>query len=188
MDMLFLNQLSATDWKRIAEKFQKDITDEAIKQAVKRLPPEIYPIHGPAINRKLISRRNSLVKDVLSYYRFLAQSVTVFGTDEAERFVLSGNKDTITLTVLDAAQHHRKLYQRTFYPNETKELYLLGLGGDDEFVSTISGKTKIRLHVDGGKGKNQYNLGAQKKLEVCDSKMDAACCEAVVRKQLRIED
>jgi hypothetical protein len=188
MDMLFLNQLSAADWKRIAEKFQKDITDEAIKQAVKRLPPEVYPVHGATITRKLMNRRNSIVKDVLSYYQFLARSVTVFGTDDAERFVLSGSKDSITLTVLDAAHSQRKLFQRTFYSKETKEVYLLGLGGDDVFVSTVAGKTKIRLHVDGGKGKNQYNLGDQEKIKVCDSGMDAACSEAVIRKQLRVEE
>jgi hypothetical protein len=188
MDMLFLNQLSYADWKGIAEKFQKDITDEAIKQAVKKLPPEIYPIHGATLTRKLVSRRNSLAKDVLSYYRFLARSVTVFGTDEGERFVLSGNRDSITLIVLDATRNQRQLYRRTFYSKETKEIYLLGLGGDDEFVAAISGKTKIHLHVDGGKGKNQYDISGQKKIKVCDSEMDAACCEAVIRKQLRVEE
>jgi hypothetical protein len=184
LDRLLLNQLSASDWQRIAQKFQKDLTDDVIKEAVKKLPPEIYALNGPVITRKLISRKNSLARDVLGYYLFLSRSLTVWGTDEEEYFHLSGNKDSITLLVTDTK--NRKIYQRTFYPRETKIIHLYGLGGDDVFEGTA--EIKIQIQMDGGIGKDQYTIRELKKIKVSDTKMDAARYEKILRKQLGIKD
>ncbi len=188
-DRTFLNQLDASDWERIIASFQSDLKDEVIREAVSQLPSEIYPINGAEMGQKLIDRRNTLGKDAMRYYRFLTRYVTVAGSDEAERFHITGNKDSLQLTVYRINKRDNKvIYQRTFKPEETNRLYLIGLGGDDEIKVEPTVATRIKLEVDGGKGHDNIQIQGKIKHKIYDSEADAKDYEKHLKYLLRIKD
>lgn len=188
LDRLLLNELSLSKWQEIVSAFQQHLSDEQIRNAVKLLPGEVYPLHGELITQKLLDRKKTLPLDVIKYYRFLAKEVTVYGTDKAERFELKGNSDSVTLTVRNEKDNSKIYYQRTFYPAETKKITLIGLDGDDVFVSDDNLKTKIKFDIDGGPGKNEYHIGDGVKVKSKDSDMDAKAYMIKLQKPLRIRE
>ncbi len=169
-DKTFLNELDEKDWKQVIEKFTKSLTDEKIAKAVKRLPAEIYAIDGQEIEQKLISRRNTLEKNALKYYRFISGTVDISGSEESELFVIKSKDDSLTVSMYEYKNGARgkKLYQRTFNPKETGFVYLNGLGGNDHFVTEDNGSSRIKIKIHGGDGSDVYDIKGKLKAEVFD--------------------
>jgi hypothetical protein len=127
MDRLFLNELTGNDWESISAKFHKNLSDSVITEAVNKLPSNIS---GEKIKRKLINRRNQMVKSLPRYYRFLAKSVTVPGTSGADVFDVKNDGDSVMVTL---TSKKAVIYKRTFCKKETKKIHLIGLGGGDVY-------------------------------------------------------
>jgi predicted phosphodiesterase len=155
-DRSFLNKPSSEQWVEQAKSLQKVLTDESIEASVKQLPEEIYKLHGEEIIRKLKSRRNHLQEYTLEHYKFLAREVDITGSDKREYFDVQhqtdGNVSVSIYKVNKSGDKSDKLYERKFLPDETKEVRLYGLGGDDIFNFSGEGKNKITVRVIGGDG------------------------------------
>lgn len=155
LDRFFLNQLNEEDWKREAESFVAKMTDAVIENAIAVQPREIRDISGPKIIQTLKDRRNFIVADVMEYYNFLAEIVSVTGSDKKELFDVTYNEDgSVLLKVYkidkDGNQSH-KMYERKFMVHLTDEIRLFGFDGDDKFVMHgTSDKIKVRLIGGGG--------------------------------------
>ena len=188
LDRLLLNGLGKEDWQQIAFRFQQQLPDSIIVAAVKQFPEQIYALHGNTITEKLLRRKATLASDVMRYYALLAKEVTVYGTDKAERFSLSGTKDSVTLTVSSIKDEAEICYKRTFYPEETKKITLLGLGGDDIFTVEQDLPAGIRVVIDGGKGQNEYKVSRALNVKMKDTDMDAKVYLKKLRKPLRVRD
>ena len=157
-DRTFLHELTAAQWEQEAKALQKALSDEVIDQAVKDLPPEVYPLHGPQLARIMKSRRDRLATYAAQHYAFLAREVDVPGSDKRERFDLdvkkNGNLELTVRKLSKAGEAGKKIYERTFVPGETKELRLFGRGGEDVFRLTGSGRSTITLRIIGGEGQD----------------------------------
>jgi hypothetical protein len=188
-DCTFLKGLDAADWEQGLQSFTSAITDSVIYEAVKKLPQEVYPLHGSLIEKKLIARRNSLPKDALRYYRFISSAVTITGTDAPERFVINTTRDSITIQQFAGTDLSKLVYKRAFHRSETYQVNLIGLGGADEFVQQATGRpSRMRLYIDGGKGANKYQMKATRRTTFFDSGMDAKAYKDVLKKELRINE
>lgn len=186
-DHTFLSSLDAADWQQAMQLFASAVSDSIIHAAVKKLPPEVYELNGLLIEKKLITRRNSLPKDAMRYYRFISSAVTVAGTDAPERFVINSSRDSTTIQQFAGPDFLKRIYSRTFHRSETYQITILGLGGKDEFIQSGT-SSRIRLVVDGGKGANKYDISASRKTGFYDSGMDAKVYMEVLKKQLRIKE
>jgi hypothetical protein len=158
-DKIFLNDLDAIEWERITKEFVTKITDQVIAEAVQKLPPQIYAINGNALVDKLKSRRNSLPANVMKYYNFLSRIVQVNGSNENEIFQISGFEDSIRVSVFRQGVQGRKdlkIYERKFIADETLVIQLMGYKGADKFIMDESAKSKIKVHMYGGEGHDQY--------------------------------
>jgi len=177
-DHNFLNEMDAEDWQRITGEFQKEITDDVISKAVRRLPPEIYAIDGRTIESKLRSRRDGLMENVMTYYKALAASVHVMGTNKKDYFRVSSKGNDLLVEILDYAgkDKGRVMYQRVFKKADTREIFLEGFGDDDHFEIEDGVSSKIRLRVLGGNGTDSFtNRGKVKeKLESIEHKGEDA--------------
>ena len=71
LDRQFLSSLNKKEWESAIKEFQKNISDSVIVRSVKKQPPEIFAISGKKMIKKLIARRNGLLKHVMKYYSFL---------------------------------------------------------------------------------------------------------------------
>ena len=160
LDRFFLNSLTEEDWKQAAEKFVSQMTDEVIEKALDQQPAEIKPISTAAIIQTLKDRRQFLVAEVMDYYRFLSEDVNITASDKKELFNVTLNDDGSALVqvfkITKEGEQSRKMFERKFDANFTKEIRLYGFGDDDKFV--LNGKQdKIKVRLIGGEGADEYN-------------------------------
>lgn len=169
LDKKMLNKLTIEEWTRIATDMQAALTDEILQNALRQLPDTVYKLEGEKTYRHLKKQVNQLPKTAQEFYRILAREVTVKGSDEKEKFVINRLPDKTTLVQVFAlsntpGEEPQRLYHRVFKPQETKKIFLNGLGSADEYI--ITGKArkgpKIYLHVQPKKDTVLGKEGARK--------------------------
>jgi hypothetical protein len=160
-DRFFMNNLDEETWKRITARFQQNMTDEVIDHAVTKFPAPIAVLDSKIIADKLKNRRNKLSTYALTYYKFISKTVTVAGSSKAEYFHIKNYKDGLQLTVykkLDNTDSASVMFTRIFKDNETKEIRMYGLNGNDKFEIDADVHSKIKLRIIGGKGNDTFDL------------------------------
>lgn len=159
-DRIFLNSLTQKEWENQADTLIMEMTDSAIENAMKYQPPEVFAFSGPKIIETLKERRKYLKDEAVQYYKFLAKTVEVTGTDKKETFDIVNNDDgSIDLTVYkinDKDKRENVLFRRKFLPGETNELRLFGFNNEDSFHITGSDKRQIKLRLLGGEDEDVY--------------------------------
>jgi hypothetical protein len=154
-----LTELSEQDWKKEVDEFIPKMTDEVIEKAINEQPKEIRSISGDKIIKTLKERRKYLAAEVMQYYRFLAEIVSVSGSDKKELFDITRNDDgSVVVQVYKITKEgvqSTKMYERTFAPADTKEIRLYSFDGEDKFL--IKGNNdKIKIRMIGGDGKDIF--------------------------------
>ncbi len=152
LDRVLLTQVDRETWMEQTELVKQKMTDALIEHSVRNMPEEVYAVSGKEIIARLKARRNNLDTYILDYYHLLAKQVDILGSAEAEAFNVERRMDnSVSVTVIPATGKDT-LYERTFYPDETKEIRLYGLGNEDSF--TVAGKSRksILVRIIGGKG------------------------------------
>lgn len=160
-DRIFLNNLDESTWQKIISNFQSELTDDVIRKAVKNLPPAIATIDADIIAGKLISRRDKLGVKGINYYKFLAERVTVTGSNKSEYFHIKNYPYGLILTAYkknDKTDSGAIMYNRVFHDKDTKELVIYGLNGDDKFEIDDNVNSGVKLRLIGGKGNDTFNL------------------------------
>jgi hypothetical protein len=157
-DRTFLNELDEQTWSDEIDQFLLSMTDAIIEEALSRQPKEIQKDQSKHIIEVLKAKRSYFKKDMMQYYRFLAGTVSIIGSNEAEQFIITQNADGSTLVqvnTLEKASKGSLVYKRLFNTNNTKELRLYGLEGDDEFL--IKGdNSEVRIRLIGGPGNDNF--------------------------------
>lgn len=159
LDRFFLNELNEQDWKKAVDEFIPKMTDAVIEEAINQQPREIRYISGNNIIADLKARRQYLADEVMQYYRFLAEHVSITGSNKHELFDITRNNDgSVQLKIYKITKEGEQsslMYDRTFDPQVTEELNLYGFGGDDKFI--IAGTNdKIRIRMIGGDGEDVF--------------------------------
>ncbi|MDN5202976.1 hypothetical protein QQ008_16420 [Fulvivirgaceae bacterium BMA10] len=162
LDRFIGNELDREDWLKASKRIQASITDEIIEKAVKNMPPEVYETSGKEVAAKLRSRIKRLDYYTLQYYRLLAKEVDVVGSNKPEFFDVKRNIDgSVKVMVYNMSGENTKgeklLYERDFFPHETKEIRLYGLDGRDEFNITGNVKESIKIRIIGGPGRDNVS-------------------------------
>lgn len=160
-DRNFMNGMTREQWKAQAIKTIAAMTDSVIDASLALQPASIYPYSGPTIAATLKARRHFLVQEADEYYRSLAKSVSVVGSDKRELFDITRNDDGSVIVrmykINKSGEQTTKLYERTFLYNETKEIILYGMGEDDKFVLHGNARKTIRVRIVGGEGDDEIN-------------------------------
>lgn len=158
LDRFFSNAMSGSDWEYAARTLQKALTDSVIEASVRQLPPEVYAVSGKVLIEKLKSRREQLPRFAEKYYRFLAQQVEVTGTRQNEYFEVSTHpNEDVSVAAFRINSNGKKeaapYYQRVFKPDETKEVRIFGIDGNDVYEVKNYSKN-ITVRIIGGPGKD----------------------------------
>ncbi|MCW3806753.1 metallophosphoesterase [Plebeiibacterium marinum] len=151
-DRYFLNELDWKDWEIVIRELQDSMTDEILEKSLSALPQEVTGLNAE-IPEILKSRRDNLMAIGKKLYDFISKEVEVTGTDNDEDFLVERKNDgsvTISYSIEREDKGDLKKYERTFYPNTTKEVRLYGLRGKDEFKIIGSDVNKIRIRIIGG--------------------------------------
>jgi hypothetical protein len=161
-DRSFLTEASWKDWRKEARYIQEHVTDEVIEKAIKEFPKEAYDINGEDIIRKLKSRRDKMVEIAERYYKILALKVDVVGTFKQDYFdvVRLANGDVeVNVYARDNGKRDKdkRYYHRVFHYDETNEIVLYGLEGEDEYRITGSGDKSILIRIVAGPDRDLLN-------------------------------
>ena len=174
-DRLFLTDLDEKEWKETINEVQQKITDSVIATALKKLPPEIYPMDSKIISDKLVSRRNALTTAGMTYYRFISREVNVVGTIQKEYFKVSNHGEGLQVRVYGRENGNDTsflMYDRIFEPANTREIRLYGLGDDDVFDIDENARSRIKLRIIGGKGNDTFNIRGNVKNLIYDMNVE----------------
>ena len=159
IDRLFTNELTLAGWQAAAKKLQQALTDQVIEEGVSKLPPEAFSISGKSIIANLKSRRDHLLEYATTYYLFLARRVEIVGTTGSDYFDVNRLNNNETLVNLYNINKKGKkadtpYYSRTFLKNETKEIRLFGLAGNDVYATEGKVNSGIKIKIIGGYDKD----------------------------------
>lgn len=161
LDRSLLTDASREDWLAATKRLQATFSDEIIEEAMQAMPLEIYENSSREIAAQLVQRRKDLDRYIEEYYLLLAKEVDIWGSNEREYFDIVRHADgSVSVAVFDLASFKKEekgkkeLYRRTFYPKETKEIRVYGLGSKDVFKISGEAPKSIRLRVFGGDGED----------------------------------
>lgn len=155
VDRYLLTDLEKSDWDAVASDLKKRLTDSVIKAAVKHLPPEYYRLDGNRLESALKSRRDHLLEVAEQFYYHLARKVDIYMTDMAEQARIAridSNTTEISISLLPEEESQtspKPYFRRRFHHNETREIRLHLVGGNDQVVSRGGPRRGITIRVIG---------------------------------------
>ncbi|MGV3504486.1 MAG: metallophosphoesterase [Adhaeribacter sp.] len=157
-DRTFLSSVTREQWLEAAAKMQASVTDSVIEAALRDFPREVHGLTAPELAAKLKDRRALLPQMAADYYTFLSETVDVAGSDKTEHFMVQrledGRTEVEVRNIKKDGSTGRKVFKRTFLPEETEEIRLYGLGGDDIFDVKGQAARAIRVRIIGGDGRD----------------------------------
>ena len=155
LDRFFANEMTQTDWQSAAKEIQQSLTNDVIDAAVKQVPAEVSNLSALQIATTLKGRRDRLLNNTTTYYRFIAKEVDVPGSKDPERFVVNRVNETETSLQIFATNGGAStpIYNRTFTKDETNEIRIYGIGGEDQFLVTGQ-ENDIKIRLIGGKDRD----------------------------------
>lgn len=160
LDKKFLNELTKEDWKETIRSLQSSLTDKAIREGIQSFPEPIFKISGEEIIRKLISRRNDMMRFGMKYYGIINKDVYIVGSEKKEQFTINRSSADVTEVCVKKINKNNELkdtiFYRVFRNNETKRLYLYGLDGDDIFTTTGKSSNRMKITIIGGSGNDEF--------------------------------
>lgn len=178
-DHYFLNELSLEEWKKEAAFLTENLTDEVIEKGFRLMPQKAYDLSAPQMSKVLQYRRDHALEIAENMYRQLAKQVGIHGTEHKDYIEVIRQDDEHTLvniyTLSKKGNKKNKYYSRLFKTSETEEIYIYGLGDDDEFHLEGEVKKGIEVHLVGGLGSDNFVdnskvSGWGKKTKVYDTK------------------
>ena len=126
LDRRFSSMLTREDWVGMAEEMKRDLTDEAIAEALAVWPAPIHALAAEDMTRTLQARRDQLPEVANSYYNVLADVIDVVGSHKRERFVVNRIDDDHTEVIMykmsKSGEARMELYRRTIWHDETREI------------------------------------------------------------------
>ncbi len=166
MDERGLPACTRADFARAAAALQARLPDTLLARAVRRFPPAVYAREGPRTLAALRVRREALPAAAAVFCTALARHPVLAGTAQAEAFTVQQFADSLTVRIGSGPNSGpaAPFFSRTFYPAETHQITLEGLGGDDVFtvLPPPDGRrpARIRLRLRGGAGHNTLAAGS----------------------------
>ncbi|WP_215225714.1 BamA/TamA family outer membrane protein [Echinicola shivajiensis] len=157
-DRSFLNDLDREDWEDELDRFLQKITSPVIDQAVTQIPYAIQTLIRvePDVPSMLDFRKSWMKEESLKYYDFISENVDVYGTNKDELFKIrhepNGKVDVEIRKISKKGNLEHKFFNRKFDPEETKEIRIYGLNGDDQFEITGEGPGEIKVRLMSGLG------------------------------------
>jgi hypothetical protein len=162
-DRSHLVSLPWSTWDSVATEIQSSLTDAVIDGAIAAQPAPYAAQSGAPIRAGLTARRDALKHLAHEFYEMVNEEADVFAADENERADVTQNADgslTVQLVRLGATGNviagERPAFERTFRPDETKELRIYMQDGNDVVMISGNGPGLIKLRVTGGAGDDVF--------------------------------
>jgi hypothetical protein len=160
LDRRFLVAVEKPAWDSITVLIQTQLTDNVIENAVQRMPPEWFAKDGERMIYMLKARRDKLHLASAEYYALISKYVSIYASDKAEFAEINRMDDkqvAVRIYKKDKKAGGKKglpFYHRVFQTDETKEIRIDLLAGDDTAIIRGEVDRSSLVRVIGGKGKD----------------------------------
>ncbi len=171
LDRALLNQFGSKVWLEEAREIQRNLSMEAIEKAFSRLPDAVQDETAEFIKNSLVARLEKLDQYAVRYADYLNKTVAVRGTEKDDLFEIERLENGNTKVIVKRLFSNKKnevIYEREFEKGITKEIWVYGLGDDDEFKVTGTSKKTIPLKIIGGYGDEEFDIDNKKNIKVFD--------------------
>ena len=156
-------------WMEVAKNFTAALTDDVLRDAVKKLPPAAYERRHEELFRALQQRRDNIPAAVDKYYHFANRIVDLQLSDKHELVRISDSADgMLKLDVLKIGKQgvSNVILSSSYDPSITKELTVYTQNGNDKVEIDVK-SSPIKIRIVGGEGEKQYNiLSANKRISL----------------------
>lgn len=170
LDQYLLKSTTEEDWINEAQSVVDALDDESIDRIFAQLPKEVQGEDIEHIKEVLKARKQKIVAYVPRYYKELRKYVVLSGTDKKDTFTLKRNEDgsVHVMQFREKKSGPEPQFLKTYYPNETKEIWIYGLNDEDTFIVEGSKKASIKLRLIGGKNRDAFRVEQAKNVVVYD--------------------
>lgn len=174
VDKIVMRKSTKEQWLAQARFLQDKLTDEAIEQAARNFPDKLKDDNFTSIIQTLKTRRKHFSSWAEQYYDLLHENIIIHGTQKDDLFEVhhlpNGHVKVIVTRIKSSISAQDTILNKTFHPDQTKEIWLYGLGDQDEFHVTGTTSSPIKMKIVGGQKKDTYRIEHSKKLTVYDFK------------------
>lgn len=146
-------------WAELAAELEREMTDAAIAEGVAALPAEYVKAGGERLRTVLRARREALLDGARELYALLAEDAEVYATGrddvlEIDRASEADHSVVLRLSSVSAngGTTRTTYFERRYRGDETDEVRVFLLGGDDRAVSKGDRHRTVKVRVMGGPG------------------------------------
>src|SRR5690606_37895285 len=171
LDRNLIENSGREEWISQAEFLQDAITDEVIEDAFRSLPEEVRGKSSEEIKSQLKARRENLVEIVSRYYEELSELAIMTGTDKddiIEVTRLPGGNTQVQIFRKKDGEKGELMNERIFIEDETDEVWIYGLGDEDEFVVQGVNEADAEIRIIGGQDHDTYKIVQGKGVMIYD--------------------
>ena len=168
LDLTLIHASKWGEWEKQVDHIQKSLTNEDIAHAFEAIPKEIQGATIEDIKVKLQGRRDNLKKITRAYFLYLNKFQVLTGTQKADDFTITRLSDGKTNIKID--RKDLGLLNQTYSKDITKEIWIFGLDGKDNFVVEGEGDHPIKIKIVGGKKHDTYDFKNTRKVKLYDYK------------------
>lgn len=157
LDRRFLTAVDRPRWMEITAEVRSALTDSVLDAGVGRLPPELRARRGRTLRRVLGARRDALPEASEAFYRLVVEEADLWGSDQPEWVDVIGRTDgSVEVAWRTPADQPDEAYRtRIFRAEETREIRIFLLGGDDRvLVEGLVGASPT-VRIVGGEGRDE---------------------------------
>lgn len=170
LDKAFIRNAEWEDWKKQVEYIQNNITDEVIREAFEVLPEDLTKDPYVADIKEIMKeRRGNLEEIARDYYQHLAEFDMFTGTEKDDKFLITRKPNGITNVQLKN-KDDEIVAEKSYNSDITREVWIYGLDGDDEFKIVGNGSKLLKLKVIGGEENDIYDFQNKRRAKLYDFK------------------
>ena len=168
LDKKLITTANWNDWKEEVDTIQTVLTDEKIDAAFANLPHDMQDESIKKIKASLKERRGNLLKIAQRYYDFLKDRQVITGTEKDDEFKITRKEKGITQ--IEIFRKDSLIFKNSYTAQNTKEIWIYGLDGDDTFHINGKGDHLIKLKILGGEEHDVYDFKNTRKAKLYDFK------------------
>ncbi|RMB59586.1 hypothetical protein EAX61_08235 [Dokdonia sinensis] len=173
LDRALVARSSKEVWLEEVAYIQKHLTPEIVSKAFKEAPIEVQDDVWMGIQEDLLSRKRNLKDIVLRYYEYFASFQVLKGTDKDDYFVINNLKNGAVQVQgfrIKDGEKGAVLFDRTYTPDETQEIWIYGLDDTDTFEVNGTEKSAIKVVIAGGLEEDTYTVEGGRNVKIFDQK------------------
>ncbi|WP_142783828.1 metallophosphatase [Changchengzhania lutea] len=182
LDKNLINRAGWEDWKKQAETIKNELTDDVIDNAFANLLEDTKGESMDNIKSILKQRRENMVSIARDYYDYFKEHEIIVATNKDNNVEIlrqPNGKTNITIS-----QKDKTIFKNTYSKEETKEIWIYGLDGDDTITVSGEGSNYIKIKIFGGEENDIYNIKNNRDVKVYDYKSKKNTFNTSVSKML----